>query len=125
MTEADVCPDAAELGRNGLSGANSSQKARSTGRECRPWFPNGARSASIGAKFESHLGDVGLTFFNNFQQPVHARREPYSHRLSTILPLRDPLGSLDAIGTGALVRHCAIAVERRSHRVNAAQSDRR
>jgi hypothetical protein len=59
MTEGEVCPDAAELSRNGLSGAISSQKARSTGREWRPWFQDEARSAIIRAKFESHLGDVG------------------------------------------------------------------
>ena len=58
MTERDVCPDAAESAQIGPQRTAWRPKARSTGRECRSWFPDGAYSATIGPEFGIYPGNV-------------------------------------------------------------------
>ena len=69
MTEADMCPERRKSGGIGLSKPIRRSKTRFAGQKCRPWFQDGTSTATIGAGFGRHLGNVGSNdaeFSNKF-----------------------------------------------------------
>ncbi len=62
MTEGEVCPDETETVQNWPPRTVRHRKTDPAESRCGSWFPDPACSATIGAEFGSHPGDVGLDY---------------------------------------------------------------